>query len=137
MEILLIALFVMGYLAITLEHTLKVDKLIPGSKPMQEPLHHKIVDNLPSIRHSLLSIPLPVPAHVPNVLGFPVRDMTIIAPNPIVKGTYVKWPGNVPPEIVSTVHEEIVDTYELVVVLLLDVSQPADQEDPFSTILAH
>tara|TARA_X000000950_G_scaffold91507_1_gene115204 strand:+ start:15635 stop:16969 length:1335 start_codon:yes stop_codon:yes gene_type:complete len=30
MEILLIALFVMGYLAITLEHTLKVDKLIPA-----------------------------------------------------------------------------------------------------------
>ncbi|MGB1455458.1 MAG: sodium:proton antiporter NhaD, partial [Flavobacteriaceae bacterium] len=30
MEILIIALFVLGYLAITLEHTLKVDKLIPA-----------------------------------------------------------------------------------------------------------
>ena len=30
MELLLIAIFVLGYLAITLEHTLKVDKLIPA-----------------------------------------------------------------------------------------------------------
>ncbi len=30
METLIIALFVLGYLAITLEHTLKVDKLIPA-----------------------------------------------------------------------------------------------------------
>ena len=30
MELLLIAIFVLGYLAITLEHTLKIDKLIPA-----------------------------------------------------------------------------------------------------------
>ena len=30
MEVLLISIFVLGYLAITLEHTLKVDKLIPA-----------------------------------------------------------------------------------------------------------
>ena len=30
MEILLVSIFVLGYLAITLEHTLKVDKLIPA-----------------------------------------------------------------------------------------------------------
>ena len=31
MEITLISIFVLGYLAITLEHTLKIDKLIPAS----------------------------------------------------------------------------------------------------------
>ena len=30
MELLLIGIFVLGYLAITLEHTLKIDKLIPA-----------------------------------------------------------------------------------------------------------
>ena len=30
METLLVAIFVLGYLAITLEHTLKIDKLIPA-----------------------------------------------------------------------------------------------------------
>ena len=30
MEVLLISIFVLGYLAITLEHTLKIDKLIPA-----------------------------------------------------------------------------------------------------------
>ena len=30
MEILLVSIFVLGYLAITLEHTLKIDKLIPA-----------------------------------------------------------------------------------------------------------
>ena len=30
MEIILVSIFVLGYLAITLEHTLKVDKLIPA-----------------------------------------------------------------------------------------------------------
>ena len=30
METLLIAIFVIGYLAITLEHNLKIDKLIPA-----------------------------------------------------------------------------------------------------------
>ncbi|MGB5382301.1 MAG: sodium:proton antiporter, partial [Lutimonas sp.] len=30
METLIISIFVLGYLAITLEHTLKIDKLIPA-----------------------------------------------------------------------------------------------------------
>ena len=60
--------------------------------------------------------------------------MAVIAPDPIFKGTNVKWPSNVPPEIVSTVYEEIVDTYELVVVLLLNVAQPTNQEDSFEYI---
>ena len=30
MELLVIVVFVLGYLAITLEHTLKVDKLVPA-----------------------------------------------------------------------------------------------------------
>ena len=30
METLVVAVFIIGYLAITLEHTLKVDKLIPA-----------------------------------------------------------------------------------------------------------
>ncbi len=30
MEIILVSIFVLGYLAITLEHTLKIDKLIPA-----------------------------------------------------------------------------------------------------------
>ena len=30
MEVLLISIFVLGYLVITLEHTLKIDKLIPA-----------------------------------------------------------------------------------------------------------
>ena len=30
MEILLISVFVLGYLAIAMEHTLKIDKLIPA-----------------------------------------------------------------------------------------------------------
>ena len=30
MEVTLVAIFILGYLAITLEHTLKVDKLIPA-----------------------------------------------------------------------------------------------------------
>ena len=30
MEIIVIAIFIVGYLAITLEHTLKIDKLIPA-----------------------------------------------------------------------------------------------------------
>ena len=30
MEAVIIIVFVLGYLAITLEHTLKIDKLIPG-----------------------------------------------------------------------------------------------------------
>ena len=30
METLIVAVFIIGYLAITLEHTLKVDKLIPA-----------------------------------------------------------------------------------------------------------
>ena len=30
MEIILVSIFILGYLAITLEHTLKIDKLIPA-----------------------------------------------------------------------------------------------------------
>lgn len=34
MEIILIIIFVLGYLAITLEHSLKIDKLIPALSMM-------------------------------------------------------------------------------------------------------
>ena len=34
MEIVLVSLFVLGYLAITLEHTIKMDKLIPALSMM-------------------------------------------------------------------------------------------------------
>ena len=36
MEITLIVIFALGYLAITLEHTLKIDKLIPALAMMAD-----------------------------------------------------------------------------------------------------
>ena len=55
MEVVIIIVFVLGYLAITLEHTLKIDKLIPALVMMAVSwaLVSFGVDDFPSSRFSM------------------------------------------------------------------------------------
>ncbi len=67
MEIILITLFVLGYLAITLEHTLKIDKLIPALSMMGVLWAIVSIYHLPVFEVDILSKRL-IPSHINDLL---------------------------------------------------------------------
>ena len=67
MEIILITLFVLGYLAITLEHTLKIDKLIPALSMMAVLWAIVSIYHLPVFEVDILSKRL-IPSHINDLL---------------------------------------------------------------------
>ena len=67
MEIILIILFVLGYLAITLEHTLKIDKLIPALSMMAVLWAIVSIYHLPVFEVDILSKRL-IPSHINDLL---------------------------------------------------------------------
>jgi Na+/H+ antiporter NhaD/arsenite permease-like protein len=67
MEIILITLFVLGYLAITLEHTLKIDKLIPALSMMAVLWAIVSIYHLPVFEVDTLSKRL-IPSHINDLL---------------------------------------------------------------------
>jgi Na+/H+ antiporter NhaD/arsenite permease-like protein len=67
MEIILITLFVLGYLAITLEHTLKIDKLIPALSMMAVLWATVSVFHLPVFEVDILSKRL-IPSNINDLL---------------------------------------------------------------------
>ena len=67
MEIILITLFVLGYLAITLEHTLKIDKLIPALSMMAVLWAIVSIYHLPVFEVDILSKQL-IPSHINDLL---------------------------------------------------------------------
>ena len=67
MEIILITLFFLGYLAITLEHTLKIDKLIPALSMMAVLWAIVSIYHLPVFEVDILSKRL-IPSHINDLL---------------------------------------------------------------------
>ena len=67
MEIILITLFVLGYLAITLEHTLRIDKLIPALSMMAVLWAIVSIYHLPVFEVDILSKQL-IPSHINDLL---------------------------------------------------------------------
>ena len=67
MEIILITLFVLGYLAITLEHTLKIDKLIPALSMMAVLWAIVSIYHLPVFEVDILSKRL-IPSNINDLL---------------------------------------------------------------------
>ena len=67
MEIILITLFVLGYLAITLEHTLRIDKLIPALSMMAVLWAIVSIYHLPVFEVDILSKRL-IPSHINDLL---------------------------------------------------------------------
>ena len=67
MEIILITLFILGYLAITLEHTLKIDKLIPALSMMAVLWAIVSIYHLPVFEVDILSKRL-IPSHINDLL---------------------------------------------------------------------
>ena len=54
METLVVAVFIIGYLAITLEHTLKIDKLIPALAMMAFLWSMVALSHIPVLRLTLI-----------------------------------------------------------------------------------
>ena len=67
MEIVLITLFVLGYLAITLEHTIKIDKLIPALSMMAVLWAVVSIYHLPVFEVDIISKQL-IPSHIDELL---------------------------------------------------------------------
>ena len=67
MEIVLITLFVLGYLAITLEHTIKIDKLIPALSMMALLWAIVSIYHLPVFEVDIISKQL-IPSHIDELL---------------------------------------------------------------------
>ena len=85
MEIVLTTLFVLGYLAITLEHTIKIDKLIPALSMMAVLWAVVSIYHLPVFEVDIISKQL-IPSHIDGclhhlgktaeILVFPLGAMT-------------------------------------------------------------
>ena len=67
MEIVLITLFILGYLAITLEHTIKIDKLIPALSMMAVLWAVVSIYHLPVFEVDIISKQL-IPSHIDDLL---------------------------------------------------------------------
>jgi Na+/H+ antiporter NhaD/arsenite permease-like protein len=67
MEIVLIALFLLGYVAITLEHTIKIDKLIPALSMMAVLWAVVSIYHLPVFEVDIISKQL-IPSHIDELL---------------------------------------------------------------------
>ena len=72
MEVLLISIFVLGYLAITLEHNLKVDKLIPALAMMALLWAIISLAHLPVFEVDTALKQL-VPSHIAEIIVAPFR----------------------------------------------------------------